>query len=615
MVYGKTVSRASTSTFTYTPSLHNVNMGSSNTKVQCLLRPGQSGKTRKMVELIKEVRANLAELAKAGWSDAGMLNIFVVSNVMALADQTTQRMQKELNDDASSTHSDDSDDGDADAEVIDDCFAWTSGNMGNKFTVDVLFSLIVRKKVSTVVLCANKRRLVFLKNLIGMLNDFAACRDKIHMWIDEADASIKLWSKPDMDVTTLSIVQKVTLVSATFNSILKQYGRLRILGDIITHPPCYHKVADCVVIEDNCAYLPVMGGSNALAYLSSVLPRHPEMCLPGARVFAPGDYTQESHGEIAAYLVAAGFAVLVLNGTEKAIRRPNGLPPLVLDFKPATASEMSGRTPPRPDAALAGEELGVYVARLYHAKGLVQFPFAVTGHLCVGRGLTFQNENFLFNFGIVPHIADDAMAYQAACRMAGNIRGLLGYAPATLVTTTKMWDVIRRQEGFAVNLARLVKERNLEDVGIEEFEEAGGVVDMSNPRRDISRQHKANVVVEEFPSMDALTARWMGISASLPMCRSDGKPRVPHKDVATDKFKCSLGDVSAVQTSTDVRAFASRSTVGWGAGLTNAGAGEIIKRVYVGYDGDVPRFFLRWTYAMPEPMAGVTARQFFAPRA
>lgn len=141
-----------------------------------------------------------------------------------------------------------------------------------------------------------------------------------------------------------------------------------------------------------------------------------------------------------------------------------------------------------------------------------------------------------------------------------------------------------------------------------------GVIDVSNPRRDLSRQHKANVVLEEFPSMDALTARWMGISTSLPMCKSDGKPRVPHKDATTDKFKCSLGDVSAVQSGTDVRAFASRGTVGWGAGLTNAGAGEIIKRVYVGYDGDVPRFFLRWTYAMPEPLVGATGRQFFAPR-
>jgi len=452
-------------------------MGSSNTKVQCILRPGQSGKTRKMVELIKEIRANFADLAAAGWSDAGMLNIFVVSNVMALADQTTKRMQRELHDDASSTHSDESDDGVADAQLIDDCFAWTSGNAGNKFTPDVLFSLIVRKKVSTVVLCANKRRLNYLKQLIDMLNEFVDYRGKIHMWIDEADASINLWSKPAMDVTTLPIVQKVTLVSATFNSIVKQYGRLRILGDIITHPSCYHKVADCVVIEDNCP-LPPTEDSAALAYLSAVLPKHPEMCAPGARLFAPGDYTQASHDEVASYLVAAGFAVLVLNGTEKAIRLPNGREPLVLDFKPATAAEK----PPRPDAVRAGEELGVYVARLYHTKGLSQFPFAVTGHLCIGRGLTFQNENFLFDFGILPFIRNEANAYQAACRMAGNIRNYLGYKPATLVTTTKMWDVIRRQEGFAVNLARIVKERNLADVGAEEFDEAAGIVGTASVR-------------------------------------------------------------------------------------------------------------------------------------
>jgi hypothetical protein len=449
-------------------------MGSSNTKVQCILRPGQSGKTRKMVELIKDIRANFAELAAAGWSDAGMLNIFVVSNVMALADQTTKRMQRELYDDASSTHSDESDEGVADAQLIDDCFAWTSGSTGVKVDADKLFSLIVRKKVSTVVLCANKRRLGFLKQLIDMLNDFAAYRDKIHMWIDEADASINLWGKPAMDVTTLPIVQKVTLVSATFNSIIKQYGRLRILGDIITHPSCYHKVADCVLIEDNCP-LPPTEDSAAVAYLSAVLPKHPEMCAPGARLFAPGDYTQASHDEVASYLVAAGFAVLVLNGVEKAIRLPNGREPLVLDFKPATPNELNGRAPERPNAIRAGEELGVYVARLYHANGLAQFPFAVTGHLCVGRGLTFQNENFLFDFGILPFIRNEANAYQAACRMAGNIRNYLGYKPATLVTTTKMWDVIRRQEGFAVNLARIVKERNLADVGAAEFAEAGGV--------------------------------------------------------------------------------------------------------------------------------------------
>ena len=451
-------------------------MGASNSKVQCILRPGQSGKTRKMVDLIKEVRRDLAELAKAGWSDAGMLNIFVVSNVMALADQTTKRMQKELRDDVS-TDSDDSDDGVADAQLVDDCFAWTSGGARLKVNPKELAWLIGTKKVTTVVLCANKRRLNYLKQLLNELAEAPFYKDKIHMWIDEADASVKLWSKPEMDVTTLPIVQKVTLVSATFNSILKQYGRLRILGDIITHPSCYHKVADCVVIEDN-SVLPPTESSGALAYLSAVLPKHPEMCQPGARLFAPGDYTQTSHDEVASYLVAAGFAVIVLNGTEKAIRMPNGRAPLLLDFKP----EVPNEEPKRPDAVLAGEELGVYMARLYRTKGLSQFPFAVTGHLCVGRGLTFQNENFRFDFGIIPHIRDAAMAYQASCRMAGNIRDYLDYAPATLVTTSKMWDVIRRQEGFAVNLARIVKERDLADVGAAEFAEAGGVVGVPSVR-------------------------------------------------------------------------------------------------------------------------------------
>ena len=452
-------------------------MGSSNSKVQCILRPGQSGKTRKMVDLIKDIRKEYAAAVTAGWSEAGMLNIFIVSNVMALADQTTKRMQKELADDASINSADSDDDINADDRVEGDCFSWISGNRGNRVDANALFSLIVRKKVSTVVLCANKRRLQYLKSLIDMLNEFPHFHDNIHIWIDEADASINLWSKKQMDVTDMPVVRRVTLVSATFNSILKQYGRLHMLGDIITHPSLYHKVADCTVIEDDCAFLP-SEYSGARAYLSAVLPRHPEMCVPGVRLFAPGDYTQDSHDEVASYLVSLGFAILVLNGTEKVIRLPNRCDSIVLDFRP----ERTDEKPKRPHAIKPDEEIGEYVARLYKDNGLEQFPFAVTGHLCIGRGLTFQNKDFLFDFGILPFIRNDAMAYQAACRMAGNIRGLLGYKIATLVTTSRMWNVVRRQEGFAVNLARIVKERNLADVGVEEFNEAGGVIELPSVR-------------------------------------------------------------------------------------------------------------------------------------
>lgn len=423
-------------------------MGSSNSKVQCLLRPGQSGKTKKIQDLIREY----AELANIFHGEgATPLDIVICSNNRSLAHQTTVRMNNDLFD-TESVDDDDSDDGPADARLEGSCFSWVSGTKG-VIKPEHLAWDVVTGKVSMIVCCAHKKRMDYVYTLINKLNEFPSHRGKVNIWIDEADASIKLWSRPAIDVTLISVVQTVTLVSATFNTILKKYERLHVLGDVITHPACYHKVADCTQLMDD-------ESGDALAYLTAVLPKYPHLLAPGIRLFAPGDHVKTSHNDIANYLVRHGFAVLILNGSEKRIRMPNGLASIVL-------SEHVGAE---------AEEVGRQMARLYRENNLARFPFAVTGHQCVGRGLTFQNDEFLFDFGIVPHIADPAMAYQTACRMAGNIRDLPGYKKVSLVTTTKMWQIVLRQEAFAVNLARIVKERNLVDVGVEEFDEASGAV-------------------------------------------------------------------------------------------------------------------------------------------
>jgi hypothetical protein len=435
--------------------LHNVNMGSSNTKVQCLLRPGQSGKTRTVQDLIREYEG-YAELFLG--RDALPLNIVICSNNRHLVHQTTVRMNTDLFDESEGSEL--SDEGPADAQVNGSCFSWVSGTKGVISPGELAFNIITGK-VSMVVCCAHKKRLDYVYELVAKLNEFPGYRSKVNIWIDEADASIKLWGKPEMDITRLSNVQTVTLVSATFNTILKKYERLRVLGYAVTHPECYHKVGDCVgVTEDENAM------SGALPYLTAVLDKHPEMLVPGVRVFAPGDHVKSSHDEVASLLVRKGCAVLVLNGSEKRIRMPGGAASIVL------AEHMA----PEP------EEIGRQVARLYREYNLSRFPFAVTGHHCVGRGLTFQNADFLFDFGVVPHISDPAMAYQTACRLAGNIRTLPGYKPATLVMASRMWQTVLRQEAFAVNLARIVKERNLPDVGVEEFDEAAGIVSTASVR-------------------------------------------------------------------------------------------------------------------------------------
>jgi len=416
-------------------------MGSSNSKVQCLLRPGQSGKTRTVQDIIREYE----EYAKIFLPDGNLpINVVIVSNNRSLVHQTTVRMNKDMFDDY------DSDSVSADAHVEGNCFSWVSGTKDSTITPEHLAFQILSNQVSMVVCCAHKKRFDYLFRLISLLKA-GQLRRRVNLWIDEADASINLWSRPEFDVTLLPNVGKVTLVSATFNSIIKKYERLHVLGYAVTHLPIYHKVTDCVVEE-------FAANGDAVDYLEATLERHPGWLKPGMKLFTPGDHTQSSHDELTTSLVKKGCAVLVLNGARKSIVVPNGPEIKLSDHV----------IPSNP------EEIGKLMARLYHSHNLSRFPFAVTGHDCVGRGLTFQNENFMFNAGIVPHINDPAMAYQTACRMAGNVRGFIGYHAPTLVMSPKMWAVVRRQEMFAVNLAKIVQTRDLEDVGQEEFDEAAG---------------------------------------------------------------------------------------------------------------------------------------------
>jgi hypothetical protein len=95
--------------------------------------------------------------------------------------------------------------------------------------------------------------------------------------------------------------------------------------------------------------------------------------------------------------------------------------------------------------------------------------------------------------------------------------------------------------------------------------------------------------LEEFPVMIELNNRWKIINPSV---LSD--LREPRKD--NGRYKCSIGD-----TSKEYNISAIRERVGgismayWGEGYTSAKEGDIIHRVYVGYDdSDNPVFCLRW---------------------
>lgn len=417
-------------------------MGSHNSKTECIWLPGQSGKTRNIMERIKAL-----EVAAADYDCNGFLNIIICSNNRSLVDQTDARMNSELYNE---------EDEEADSKIEGNCFKWHSG-LKKHISFRELADVIKEDEVNMVVCCAHSKRLSYLYSLIQNLDNSRKFTKRINVWIDEADVSINLWSKETLDISSFSVVHKITLVSATFDKILKKYGKIRVVPFLETTLPMYHRVQDCLIYENNAV------AEDAPSYLMAVYEKNKRiMGKPGIRLFAPGDVERASHYKIADYLSSQGFAVVVLNGERKEVRIPGRANPISL------GSYIS-------DSSLIPEEIGKEIAKIYHDNNLSQYPFAITGHLCLGRGITFQNDQFIFTHGIIFTISDKANAYQTACRLAGNIKDFPNYNEPHLYTTSKMSKIILEKEETAINIARLVAERELSEVDQEFlYREFGG---------------------------------------------------------------------------------------------------------------------------------------------
>lgn len=419
-------------------------------KMECLWKPAQSGKTRTIQQMIRE--------------DDGVrnhLNVVICSNNRLLVAQTRTRMHNDLYvvmDDDSVTSSE-TEETLADDAVVGGVYSWMSGTKKTNVTFRDLATRIQLDEVSMVVCCSHKARFRYLNQLLDILERLRFAKP-VNVWIDEADVSVKTWSDPDYDFAKYSCVRKVTLVSATFDEVFKYYRRIRVKAFPETHPECYRGLKDCELVREANHSL------GAPEFLDYILDKYRESIVrPGVRLFAPGDITVESHEKVADHLKARGFAILVLNGQEKGFRMPDGTQhPIVL----------SAGNEEDPD------ELSRVLAAKYAELDLARFPFAVTGHLCLSRGITFQSREFLFDYGILPDIPNSSAAYQCVARVLGNI-GDFSTSKTTIYASEDMATATTRQERIAINLARLVHENDWVDVGREQIAEAAG--EQADPKR------------------------------------------------------------------------------------------------------------------------------------
>lgn len=408
-------------------------MGSSLTLIQL---PAQSGKTRKMTDLINKWNSTF------NISKACDLNIIFTSNTKLLNKQTHKRIIRDV-DNYSESSSDDDDE--IETRDVPKTFSWTHGQ--KKIGVDNVFVQVTcdddETEINNIICCTNKKRMEHVMSLLNMLLKKFRKRNfnkDVNIWIDEADSSIGIWH-PHFDriseMCAEKFIKNVVLITATMRPVYKHFHSIGVEPNLRTyentHAPVYHKYSECELIHDISDRHKRVDDA-----LKEILRVHADKVIPGSKWFCPGNTKCASHELHCSILMEHGFNVLIINGQYKEFRLQNGD---VYPIKEDLEEDL---------------EVSKTLSRYYYELELFNAPFAVTGKMCVSRGITFAsscNNEFLFTHGVIPDNTNGDDAYQMVMRCGGNIKGYATYQKPILFVSTKTSELILKEEGLAVEFA------------------------------------------------------------------------------------------------------------------------------------------------------------------
>jgi hypothetical protein len=425
--------------------------------------PAQSGKTRKMTELINRWK-NIMSISESSSSN---INIIFTSNTKLLAKQTEKRIHDEVDVDKSANSSDLStisdlsddeqdDDDDTLSITIDstdkdfnNTIAWTHSKKC-KLSVNDMFSKVTsddENEINNIICCTNKTRMKHVLDLIVNLNkkyEKKNLQKNLNIWIDEADACISTWEHFRLKCEELGFIQSgflqnIVLISATMFRVYDHLHSVGIEPNLRTyentHAPTYHGYHECIICTDYSK-----NANKPDNHLENILQKQTELLSPGIRLFAPGNRVRQSHEQVCEVLLKNGFNVLILNGLNKEFRMQDGTVICISD-------ELDEKL-----------EIGNILNNKYHELEMYKKPFAVTGNLCVGRGITFaskiDNNEFMFTHGIIPEVTNGDEGYQIVARCCGNIKTFDTYAIPKLFVSERSDKLIREQERVAIDFAK-----------------------------------------------------------------------------------------------------------------------------------------------------------------
>ena len=393
-----------------------------------IVKPEQSGKTFVMITKINEFLKE-PQTAK-------IVNFILCDNSLLLTSQTKNRIQTDVENSL---------------EGIEEPYVeFSSAKNAKKDYANVRES--IEEGATAVICCTNRSRVKGIITLIDKLNRHSNQEYKFNIWLDEADKRIN-YIKDDF----IPLLQKeenvnIYMLTATPQPIFQKYKEVYTMALENTTIPSYHGWNDCDIV------LRANESETTVGFARQIVDEmeYDGLLVPGVKGYVPADTQKKSHIAMKDMLIKKGIAVFIVNGDGIELALPR-------------EQNAASAEPPEPIQIKKELELHIHIRGLYIEHNVSRWPCVVTGNICVGRGISIQQPDFMFNFGILSNCTKKTEASQNAGRLKGNFKEWDGYAPPRVYTTENFNKIATEYENQSREIAKIafkkVSEQGASDTG------------------------------------------------------------------------------------------------------------------------------------------------------
>jgi len=388
---------------------------------RCILlcKPEQSGKTFEMIKFIDQ------DIKDSDESET--INI-IFTTTLLLNKQTKTRIV--------------SANGDFEWNMVRPCVELSTAEGACKSWPEV-YVKIVSYQAHNIICCTTPKRITDICEMIEDINKNVRLMTqyKFKIWLDEADKYINFIDKEFNSLIKKNKNVSCYYLTATPEKLFDDKRQFMVMPLETTYnEETYHGWEDNQIEERENMF----GG--ILHFATQIVDEVIKEIKPfkGTKWFIPSGKNKKSHYKMKDDLIVRGFAVIIVNGDGLILKIPD---------KEEIVLKKT-------------DELSNMVRSLYKDKSLHEYPLAVTGNICIGRGISIMAEKnsefdeFIFDYGILSDTKNPSEASQNAGRMKGNIKGWIGYKKPIVFTTQKFNQIACEHEKRSRELAKIAFDKD-----------------------------------------------------------------------------------------------------------------------------------------------------------